>query len=264
MRDTGRAIMLTRGNNTHSGNLALRDPGRPRRLPHHRVGLADWRARPERRRARALLARQLGRRAGVDRVHHPPQDPRDPRRRGVDPRPLPLGHLGVVRREGGRELPPVRGRRAGHRGVLLRADRPHRGVAPREGAVRHVPRAGRVEGDGGAHPALSRRLAGDAREGPRPVRARRLARGVPPRARRRRRLGDAAAGGAASRRRHDRARAPDPGGGPGGVLPDEGARVRPGGVRDVRHARTRRRSAPSASGRSSTSSRASARTRPGR
>ena len=26
MRDTGRAIMLTRGNNTHSGNLALRDP----------------------------------------------------------------------------------------------------------------------------------------------------------------------------------------------------------------------------------------------
>ena len=25
MRDTGRAIMLTRGNNTHSGNLALRD-----------------------------------------------------------------------------------------------------------------------------------------------------------------------------------------------------------------------------------------------
>lgn len=26
MRDTGRAIMLTRGNNTHSGNLSLRDP----------------------------------------------------------------------------------------------------------------------------------------------------------------------------------------------------------------------------------------------
>ncbi len=26
MRDTGRAIMITRGNNTHSGNLALRDP----------------------------------------------------------------------------------------------------------------------------------------------------------------------------------------------------------------------------------------------
>ena len=26
MRDTGRAVMLTRGNNTHSGNLALRDP----------------------------------------------------------------------------------------------------------------------------------------------------------------------------------------------------------------------------------------------
>ena len=26
MRETGRAIMLTRGNNTHSGNLALRDP----------------------------------------------------------------------------------------------------------------------------------------------------------------------------------------------------------------------------------------------
>ena len=26
MRDTGRAIMLTHGNNTHSGNLALRDP----------------------------------------------------------------------------------------------------------------------------------------------------------------------------------------------------------------------------------------------
>jgi L-fuculose-phosphate aldolase len=26
MRDTGRAIMLTRGNNTHSGNIALRDP----------------------------------------------------------------------------------------------------------------------------------------------------------------------------------------------------------------------------------------------
>lgn len=26
MRDTGRAIMLTRGNNTHSGNLAMRDP----------------------------------------------------------------------------------------------------------------------------------------------------------------------------------------------------------------------------------------------
>ena len=26
MRDTGRAIMLVRGNNTHSGNLALRDP----------------------------------------------------------------------------------------------------------------------------------------------------------------------------------------------------------------------------------------------
>ena len=29
MRDTGRAIMLTRGNNTHSGNLALRDPDDP-------------------------------------------------------------------------------------------------------------------------------------------------------------------------------------------------------------------------------------------
>jgi ribulose-5-phosphate 4-epimerase/fuculose-1-phosphate aldolase len=26
MRDTGRAIMLTSGNNTHSGNLSLRDP----------------------------------------------------------------------------------------------------------------------------------------------------------------------------------------------------------------------------------------------
>ena len=84
-------------------------PARPRRLPHHRVGFAGRRAHPERHRPRPLLARQLGRRAGVDRVDHPPQDPRDPGRRGVDPRALSLGDLGVLRREGGRELPPVRG-----------------------------------------------------------------------------------------------------------------------------------------------------------
>ena len=264
MRETGRAIMLMRGNNTHSGNLALRDPGRSRRVPHHRVGIAAWRPGRERRRARALLARELGRRPGVDRVDHPPQDPRDPGRRGVDPRPLPVGHLGVVRREGGRELPPLRGERAGHRGVLLRAHRPHGRVDRRTRAVRHVPRARRVERDGGAHPALSCRLAGDAREGPRPVRPRRLARRVSARARRRRCLGHAAAGGPDPGGGHDGDRAADPGGGPLGVLPDARARrsMRPRSARTTRA--TRRRSADSANGRRSTTCRGCARTRPDR
>ena len=187
------------------------------------------RPHPERRRAGPLLARQLGRRTGIDRVHHPPQDPRDPGRRGVDPRPLPLGHLGLLRREGSREFPPVRGRRSrvprsSPSCRLTARGRGSSGVCPR---ARTSSRSGLKEMEA-RDSAVSRRFAGDAREGPRPLRARRVARRVPSPARHRRRLGDAAAGGAASRGRHLGAGTPDPRGGRGRVLPDDGARVRCG------------------------------------
>ena len=190
MRDTGRAIMLTRGNNTHSGNLSLRDPNDrdvfcitasgsqlgalvpSDVVPVHfsRVSWGDGRASTE-----STIHRKILSIPGVEAAIHAHYlsaiavtfDAKD-----VENFLLYEGDA-----QGTEEF------------SFVPIDRTGAWVLGRVPSGTYVEPVG-LEGDGGAHPALSRRVARDAGEGPRPVRSRGLARGVPPRARRGRCLGE--------------------------------------------------------------------------